>query len=131
MSPESSREARHRMNQREIFVIKKNPKQKKNLYWYASYRNGYKKGPWINLSERTWNSCALPRKAPAMSRFLTKQGSMETYWRKEAGEQTHGIGALFLNTDTWGNFKQLRGRPGKNNHKVFPHTRNGTCLLLS
>lgn len=50
--------------------------------WYASYKNGYKKRPWINLSKQTWNSCALPRKAPATSRFLTKQGSMEIYWRR-------------------------------------------------
>lgn len=108
------------MNWREILVIKKTQKQKKKLYWYGSYRNGYKKGPWINLSKKTWNSCALPRKAPATSRFLTKQGSMEIYWRKGGGERTYGIGALFLNTDAWGNFTQLRGGLVRTTTRCFP-----------
>lgn len=54
------------------------------------------------------NNSALPRKVPAMSRFLTKQSSMEIYWRKGGGEQ---IGALFFNIDGWCNFKKLRGGP--------------------
>lgn len=51
-----------------------------------------------------------------MSRFLTKQGSMEIYWRKEGGEW---IGALFFSTDGWGNFKQLRGGPVRISSRCF------------
>lgn len=88
----------------ESLLHKKKTTQKNKLYCCASYRNGYKKGPWINISKKTWNSCALPRKAPATSRFLTKEGSTEIYWRKARGEQTHGIAVPFLNTDAWGDF---------------------------
>lgn len=104
------------MNQIEILVVPKIKTQKKKLYWCASYRNGYKKWPWIYLSKKTWNSCALPRKVPAMSRFLTKQGSVEIYWRKGGEEQ---IGVLFFNTNGWGSFKQLRGGPVRTKNSTF------------
>jgi len=63
-----------------------------------------------------------------MSRLLTKQGSMEIYWKKEGGgerggkvqEQTHGIGALFFNSDAWGDFKQLRGGLVRKTPRCFP-----------
>lgn len=120
MSPASSREARHRMNQIEILVVPKIKTQKRKLYWYASYRNGYKKWPWIYLSKKTWNSCALPRKVPAMSRFLTKQGSMAIYWRK-------GADWCFVLQHRWmGQLQTIEREPSKNKLKVFLHTKNST-----
>lgn len=79
------------MNQREILIVQKNKNSKEKALLVCILQKWLQEMA-LELSKKTHNSCILPRKVPVMSRFLTKQGSMEIYWRKGGGER---IGTLF------------------------------------
>lgn len=61
------------------------------------------------------------------ARFPTEQGSLEMDWGK-GGEQANGA---VLQSWCVVRFLTTERRGGKNRHRVFPHTRKGTRVLLS